>query len=66
LLQDRDVFHNEDVERRVLESCAHAGFIDGVTGYVEGSVDGIPMDVHLSLVRILGSIVNHALRRSRA
>ena len=66
LLQDRGVFHDEDVERRVLESCAHAGFIDGVTGYVEGSVDGIPMDVHLALVRILGSIVNQALRRSRA
>lgn len=66
LLQDRGVFHDEGVERRVLESCAHAGFIDGVTGYVEGSVDGIPMDVHLSLVRILKSIVNQALRRSGA
>ena len=66
LLQDRGVFHNEGVERRILKSCAHAGFIDGVTGYVEGSVDGIPMDVHLALVRILGSIVNQALRRSRA
>ena len=66
LLQDRGVFHDEGVERRVLESCAHAGFIDGVTGYVEGSVDGIPMNVHLALVRILGSIVNQALRRSGA
>jgi len=50
----------------VLEGCARAGFIDGVTGYVEGSVDGIPMDVHLAMVRILGSIVNQTLRRSRA
>jgi len=66
LLQDRGVFHDEGVERRVLESCAHAGFIDGVTGYVEGSVDGIPMDVHLAVIRILGSIVNQALRRSRS
>jgi hypothetical protein len=66
LLQDRDIFHDEGVERRVLEGCARAGFIDGVTGYVEGSVDGIPMDVHLAMVRILGSIVNQALRRSRA
>ena len=66
LLQRRDVFHDEDVERRVLESCAHAGFIDGVTGYVEGSVDGIPMNVHLALVRILKSIVNQALRRSQS
>lgn len=65
LLQDRGVFHDEDVERRVLEGCARAGLIDGVTGYVEGSVDGIPMDVHLAMVRILGSIVNQALRRSR-
>jgi len=66
LLQDRGVFHDEGVERRILESCAHAGFIDGVTGYVEGSVDGIPMNVHLALVRILGSIVDQALRRSRS
>jgi len=63
LLHDRGVFHDDGVERRILESCAHAGFIDGVTGYFEG---GIPMDVHLALVRILGSIVNQALRRSRA
>lgn len=66
LLQDQGVFHDDGVERRVLESCAHAGLIDGVTGYVEGSVDGIPMNVHLALVRILGSIVNQALRRSGA
>jgi len=64
LLQDEGIPHDEGVERRVLEGCAHAGFIDGVTGYVEGSVDGIPLDVHLALVRILGSIVNQALRRS--
>ena len=66
LLRDRNVFHDESVEGRVLESCAHAGFIDGVTGYVEGSVDGIPVDVNLALVRILGSIVDQALRRSGA
>lgn len=65
LLQGQDIFHDESVERRVLECCAHTGFIDGVTGYVEGSVDGIPMDVHLALVKILESIVNQALKRSR-
>ena len=62
-LINQDIFHDESVERRVLEGCAHAGFIDGVTGYVEGSVDGIPIDVHLALVRILKSIVNQALKR---
>jgi hypothetical protein len=66
LLHDRDIFHDEGVERHILESCARAGFIDGVTGYVEGSVDGIPMDVHLALVRVLKSIVDQALRRSRS
>ncbi len=55
-----DVFHNEDIERRLLEGCARAGFIDGVTGYVGGSVDGIPMGVHLALVRIMRSIVERA------
>jgi len=65
LLQDEGVFHDESVEQHVLEACAHAGFIDGVTGYVEGSVDGIPMDAHLALVRILKSIVSQSLRRSR-
>ena len=65
LLQNRDVFHDEGMERRILEGCAQAGFIDGVTGYGEGSVDGIPMDVHLALVKILGAIVGQTLRRSR-
>ena len=63
LLQDREVFHDEGIEHRVLEGCVRASFIDGVTGYVEGSVDGIPMNVHLALVRILKSIVNQALKK---
>lgn len=66
LLHDRGVFHNAGVEQRVLESCAHAGLIDGVTGYVDGSVDGIPIDVHLALVRILESLVKQALGKSRS
>ncbi|MEA1870776.1 MAG: DUF4392 domain-containing protein [Candidatus Bipolaricaulota bacterium] len=66
LLRDQGIFHDENVERCVLEGCARAGFIDGVTGYVEGSVDGIPMDVHLALVKIMKSIVDQALRRSRS
>jgi D-glutamate cyclase len=64
LLKQVDVFHNEDIERRLLEGCARAGFIDGVTGYVGGSVDGIPMGVHLALVRIMRSIVERTSRGS--
>lgn len=63
LVGRREVLHDVEVERRVLESCVRAGLIDGVTGYVEGSVDGVSQKAHLALVQLLETVVESALRR---
>lgn len=63
LVGRREVFHDVEIEHRVLESCVRAGLIDGVTGYVEGSVDGVPQKAHLALVRLLETVVETALER---
>jgi len=58
LLDRPGVLHTVETERRILEACAAAGFIDGVTGYVGPSADGLSLDVHLNLVRLLRTFVN--------
>jgi hypothetical protein len=65
LLQQRGIFHDGQIEQRVLEGCAQAGFIDGVTGYVDGSVDGIPLNIHLAMVSVLKYLVERSLERSQ-
>lgn len=61
LLEKPEVFHDQLLERRVLHRCADAGLIDGVSGYVEESADGLPSQVHIALVTILAQLANRAL-----
>jgi len=65
LNQDARVFHNEEIERRILHACADAGLIDGLTGRVEEGVDGMEWSVHVSLVRILRKTVETAIERAK-
>lgn len=63
LEQNARVFHDRDTEQAILEACARNSFIDGCTGYVGPSVDGIPMSVHLGVVEMLGRVIASALKR---
>ena len=53
----QDIFHNEEIERRVLEKAADAQFIDGISGYTEPGADGLSSSVHEAFVKILKTLI---------
>ena len=55
------IAHTPALERRLIEASPAAGLIDGTAGTLEPTVDGLPIDVHLSIVELLAECV----RRSR-
>lgn len=57
LLDRPEVMHTEELEEDVLRACARGGFIDGVSGYVEPSADGLPLRVHRAMVTMLRAVV---------
>ncbi len=59
-----EIFHDESIECGILQRCADAGLIDGVSGYVGKSVDGVPELVHASIVNILAEMVKKGLQIS--
>ena len=61
---DFEIFHDESIECGILQSCADAGLIDGVSGYVSKSVDGLPQEIHASIVNILAAMVRKSIKRS--
>lgn len=61
ILQRPEVFHGPEIEARLLEEAARASFIDGITGYVEPSADGLQMPVHQAYVTLLAEIIKQAL-----
>jgi hypothetical protein len=60
MLKNIGLMHDGATEKRMIEACALAGAIDGVTGYAEPSVDGFPAQTNADLVDILRAA---ALRR---
>ena len=57
LKNDIDIFHNSEIEKRVLQRAADAGFIDGINGYTEPGADGLPSRVHESFVEVLRELI---------
>jgi len=53
ILKNIGFMHDGETEKRMIEACALAGSIDGVTGYAEPSVDGFPAQTNAELVNIL-------------
>lgn len=61
VLKGHDWPHDVHQEARVLEAAASAGLCDGPTGLVGPMVDGLPLEVHQSIITLLGAVV----RKSR-
>lgn len=57
ILKRPQVLHTVEMERRIMEASVAAGFIDGVSGYVSPSADGLPLEVQLNMVRLLRTFV---------
>ncbi|MDH3701825.1 MAG: DUF4392 domain-containing protein [Alphaproteobacteria bacterium] len=54
--------HAAELERRLIESSASVGLVDGTTGMLDPTVDGLPVAVHAGLVEMLQNVVQRALR----
>lgn len=57
----REVLHTPALERNVLRACADAGAMDGITGFIEPDVDGIPGEMGAYIVDMLGYTVRNIL-----
>ena len=57
VLSRPDVLQSVEMEEDILRASAAAGFIDGVSGHVAPSVDGLPLLVNCNVVRILRTFV---------
>lgn len=55
-LLDRELLHDPAVERRMLLDASAAGGIDGIGGGTTGWCDGLPPEIHESIVRLLREI----------
>ena len=61
LLDKPELLYTEELEARVLERAAESGYIDAASNMCEPAVDGLPLDVHTSFVKLLATIVKKGL-----
>lgn len=61
LLGRPDVMHSPTMEEDLLRASAAAGFIDGVSGYVAPTADGLSLRTHISIVTLLRAIVGYGV-----
>jgi len=54
----KEALHTPEDEEEMLKGSVSAGAVDGVTGKPQPSVDGVPMKVHSSIVRILEGFID--------
>jgi hypothetical protein len=54
LLAGQPLLHTPAQERELVAACVEAGAYDGVTRRREPTVDALPLDVHASIVALLG------------
>jgi len=53
-LAGEPLLHTPAQERELIAACVEAGASDGVTRRREPTVDALPLDVHASIVALLG------------
>ena len=53
-LSGQSLLHAPAQERELVVACVEAGALDGVTRRREATVDALPLDVHASIVALLG------------
>lgn len=53
--------HAREREQKLLARARDLGFIDGVSGFVAETVDGLPHEAQLAIVTLLETVVAEAL-----
>ena len=59
LLNDFSIFHDEQIERRMIEQCCLAGSCDGATARPSFSVDGISIEGHVAMNKLLHEVIRN-------
>ena len=62
---DQGLAHTPELERRLIEASPMIGLIDGSSGKLEPTVDGMPVDVHEGVVAMLAEVVRRGLGSAR-
>jgi len=57
LNEKAEALHTPEEEKKMLKFSIDFGAVDGVTGKKELSVDGVPLKVHMSLIRVLEGFI---------
>lgn len=60
---DLDAMCDEDIERRVLDTCYQVEFHDSIGSRVAPSVDGCGAPIHFAIIRLMREIVRHGIKR---
>ena len=55
-----DLAHSSEREQRLLHASPQIGLIDGNTGRLDPTADGMPLAVHLAIVDLLSQVVRRA------
>ncbi len=56
-----DLAHTPDRERRLLEASPQIGLVDGSSGRLDATADGLPLATHLALVELLWTTARRAI-----
>ena len=63
---NEDLIHTPDLERRLLEASPQIGLVDGTSGRLEPTADGLPMTTHMGIVELLRTTAQRAIRTGGA
>lgn len=56
-----ELIHTAEMERRLLVEAARIGLVDGLHGKREPTADGLPTNVHLAIVELVGTLAHRGL-----
>ncbi len=63
LIQGKNLLPSPETEQKMLQALIASGGADGCTGLREETVDGLPLDVHLSVLEKVDGLVREALSK---
>lgn len=63
---NEDLIHTPDLERRLLEASPQIGLVDGTSGRLEPTADGLPIETHMGIAELLQTTARRAIRTGGA
>ncbi len=63
---NEDLIHTPELERRLLEASPQIGLVDGSSGRLEPTADGLPLATHMGIAELLQTTARRAIRTGGA